>query len=373
MKPCRLYLLLVLILLGGCETISYYSQAAQGQWALWRLRQPIEQLVVDSSLDPVLKQRLQQVQMIRQFASRQLALPDNNSYRYYSDLQRRYVVWNVFATEEFSVSPRHWCFPIAGCVSYRGYFSEPAARGYADKLNRQGYDTYVGGVAAYSTLGWFADPVLNTFINYDELRLAGLIFHELAHQQVYIAGDTMFNESFASAVAFAGIERWLTYQQRPEQVSVYVDSQSISRDFITLLLQAREQLAQLYQLDLPEQEKRARKQQFFNDIVAVRYPAFKEKWYAIAEKREPKARRHIVNQVDQYDQWLSVSLNNAKLSTLASYYQWQPAFQYLLAEAKGDLTVFYQRVKSLAKLDYELRQQRLEVLAEQALSATLNR
>ena len=353
MKCCRLIVLLSLLLVSGCETVSYYSQAAQGQWSLWWQRQPIDRLVADNSLDPALRQRLQQVLDIRRFASSQLHLPDNDSYRYYSDLQRNYVVWNVFATPEFSVSPRQWCFPIAGCVSYRGYFSEQAARRYADKLKRQGYDTYVGGVAAYSTLGWFDDPVLNTFIKRDEVRLAGLIFHELAHQQLYVAGDTAFNESFASAVEVAGIERWLAQKENSEQMAGYLHDQQMYRDFVAMLLRARTRLETLYQQDIPVAQKRLRKQQLFDDIVTIQYPAFKAAWATTAN----------VNNSRYYDRWISQTLNNAKLSTLASYYQWQPAFQRILQESGGDMQQFYRRAEALSRLDKAQRRQRLNALA----------
>ncbi|MEE8060029.1 MAG: aminopeptidase [Pseudomonadales bacterium] len=344
----RFLILILSPLLAGCETAAYYSQAVQGQWSLWWQRQPIEELVADETLDPELKQRLQQVLDIREFAYKQLGLPNNNTYRYYSDLHRSAVVWNVFAAEEFSVIPKQWCFPIAGCVSYRGYFSEQAAKDYADKLARQGYDTYVGSVAAYSTLGWFDDPVLNTFIHYDEAHLAGLIFHELAHQQLYIPGDTTFNESFASTVEVAGIERWLAHQQRPELMDVYLHRQRLSRDFIATLLQGRKSLEKLYQQDIHELQKRQRKQHIIDELVTQQYPAFKSRW----------------NGVTHYDKWINHSLNNAKLSTLASYHQWQPALQRILFESEGDLTVFYQRVEQLAQQAKEQREQTLELLSQ---------
>lgn len=345
----RLSLLIIFPLLSSCESISYYSQAAQGQWSLWWQRQPIDELLIDEKLNADLQQRLQQVLEIRDFASTHLSLPSNNSYRYYTDLQRSSVVWNVFAAEEFSVQAKKWCFPIAGCVSYRGYFSEQAARDYAENLAQQGYDTYVGTVAAYSTLGWFDDPVLSTFIHYDETRMAGLIFHELAHQQLYIPGDTMFNESFASAVAVAGVERWLIQRQRPELMVAYLQRQTVSRDFIATVMRGRQRLEVLYQRDISELEKRRRKQAIIDELSSRDYREFQSRW----------------DGVSHYDRWMDNSLNNAKLSTLASYHQWQPAFQRMLLESGGDFSVFYQRVDQLAKLDKEKRQLILQAVLDQ--------
>lgn len=354
----RAGLLLSLLLLTGCESLAYYSQAMQGQWSLWRQRHSIDQLLSDRSTDPDLKQRLLQVQAIRQFASKQLLLPENQSYSYYTDIDRSHVVWNVFAAEKFSVVPKTWCFPIAGCVNYRGYFSERAARNYATKLAAQGYDTYVGGVAAYSTLGWFADPVLNTFIDYDELSLAGLIFHELAHQQVYVSGDTRFNESFASAVEMAGVERWLAATARSEMISGYSLNRAMSRDFIAVTLQLREQLAQLYAQAGPHSRSESwllsAKRQLIDDYQSKHYPAFKQRWSKLVS----------VESLDRYDHWASDSLNNAKLVTIASYFQWQPGFDRILAEVDGDWGLFYQRVKQIARQDAAQRQRLLDKLSE---------
>lgn len=344
-----------LLLLGGCESISYYSQVASGHWSVWWQRQPIDELVSGETLSPKLQQRLRSVLTIRDFASAELGLPDNGSYRHYSDIQRPYVVWNVFATQEFSVDPTQWCFPIAGCVSYRGYFAEQAALDYAQGLAEQGLDTYVGGVAAYSTLGWFDDPVLNTFIYRDEVRLAGLIFHELAHQQLYLPGDTTFNESFARAVEIAGIKRWLQAKQHPELIAAYLRRQRIHEDFIATMLDTRQQLAVLYQGDLPDEDKRQRKQQIISDVVQRQYLEFKARWGGYTG----------------FDQWMGLDLddsaglgshqplNNAKLSTLASYHQWLPAMQVLLASCKDNLSCFYRRVSDLSKQDPEQRAQQL--------------
>jgi predicted aminopeptidase len=357
----------MLLLLAGCETVAYYSQAVGGQWQLWRQRQPIEQLLVASTTDQQLKQRLHQVKAVRQFASERLLLPDNDSYRYYADLERPYVVWNVVAAEAFAVQPLQWCFPIAGCVSYRGYFTEQAALDYADKLAGQGYDTYVAGVAAYSTLGWFDDPLLNTFIYYDEIHLAGVIFHELAHQQLYIAGDTRFNESFATAVELAGIQLWLDSPERVSQAAEgrpqttldeYLQSRRVKQAFISEMLAGRQQLAALYQQAPVGESGEESKQQLLTAIKRHYNEDFKLRWPQSAS----------------LDSWVNSQarhseLNNAKLASVANYHHWLAAFQQLLADQNYELSSFYRQVKSLSELAEPQREQQLEILGDRHRAA----
>jgi predicted aminopeptidase len=353
---------LSLIVTTACEPISYYAQLANGQWSMLRQRESIETLINNKETDTRLVQRLVLIQQIRQFATEQLALPDNNSYQYFADLQRPFAVWNVFAAPAFSTTAKKWCFPIAGCVSYRGYFSEQEARSYAAQLSAQGYDTYVGGVAAYSTLGWFADPVLNTFLYRDDIRLAGLIFHELAHQKLYLSGDTMFNESFATAVEIEGIKRWVAYQagnSDADDRDVFTDyeqQQKMREDFVQLILHARIQLEQLYNSGAAEDMMRLEKQRIIKRLVTIDYQDFKLKWAGD----------------NRYDHWMNVNvdpnlnnnavLNNAKLSTIASYHQWLPAFQVLYQQCEKSLACFYHRAKQLSLLNDSERDQQLHAL-----------
>jgi predicted aminopeptidase len=202
-------ILLILLMFSGCTQLGYYTQSVSGQLDIWRREKPIHEVIEDAASPPALRDKLAQVLVIREYASRELALPANSSFRRYADLQRPFVAWNVFATEEFSMQPKTWCFAVAGCVSYRGYFAKADAENFAVGIAAAGHDVYVGGVPAYSTLGWFADPVLNTFIHYSPVELARLIFHELSHQVVYVKDDTVFNESFAVAVERAGVARWI--------------------------------------------------------------------------------------------------------------------------------------------------------------------
>ncbi|MDD5330670.1 MAG: aminopeptidase, partial [Sulfuricella sp.] len=188
------------LFISGCANLGYYSQAVGGHLHVMNAAHPIRDVLQDPAADPELKHQLEDVAAIREFASRELALPDNNSYRAYADLGRPYVVWNVFAAPEFSVEPEKWCMAFVGCVNYRGYYDRADADRYADALRHRGLDAFVGGITAYSTLGLFDDPVLNTFLRLGDTEVARTLFHELAHQRLYVKGDSVFNESFATTV-----------------------------------------------------------------------------------------------------------------------------------------------------------------------------
>ncbi len=346
-QPLRLVLLLCLMLLSGCESVSYYSQAAAGQLSLVWQRKSIEQIINHSDVDAGKGQRLQLVLAIRQFASDELGLPDNKSYSSYVELDRPHVVWNVFVAEEFSVTPQQWCFPIAGCVHYRGYFSQVAAEKFAEKMRHKGFETHVAGVSAYSTLGWFNDPVLSTFLDYDEPYLAGLLFHELAHQLIYIPGDTAFNESFATAVEYEGIRRWMQQQRKTDALDRYFYHERMQRDFVAVLLDLREQLDQQYRKDIPDPLKKAYKQQTIEHFKHETYPQFKARW------------QHS----ERYDRWVEQEINNARLIPVASYHQWLAAFEQLLRQSNNDLPAFYQQVKSLTDMTEKQRHELLSSLS----------
>jgi len=248
--------------------VGYYVQAIGGQMELMRKARPIPEVIADAATSAELKHKLERVVQIRNFASQSLGLPDNDSYRRYADLQRPFVVWNVFAAPELSVEPKEWCFPFAGCVGYKGYFAEVDAQRFAAELRTQRYDVYTGGVPAYSTLGWFKDPVLNTFIRYPEAEIARLIFHELAHQVAYAKGDTTFNESFAVAVEEEGVRRWLAAHGNAEQKSAFDQAQVYRRAFLDIVAQYRTRLAQLYAEPLNPEAMRAQKAQAFAKMRA---------------------------------------------------------------------------------------------------------
>jgi predicted aminopeptidase len=286
------------------------------------------------------------VQEIRRFASQALGLPDNRSYTTYADLQRPFVVWNVFATPELSLRLEHWCFPVVGCVNYRGYFDRADALAYADLLRLQDLDVNMAGVPAYSTLGWFDDPVLNTFIYLPEAELARMIFHELAHQVVFVPGDTEFNESFATAVELAGVERWL--QQSNETARQhYAEYASRRRDFLNMLLQTKEQLQQLYQSDLSRIAKRERKQQIFSELKIRHEQIKRERW----------------NGFSGYDSYFSQHLNNAHLAAVGVYTEYVPAFRAMLVQQGHDFPRFFAEVQKLAALPKEQRDTVLKLVS----------
>jgi len=320
----------VLALLAGCTTAEYYWQGIRGQIDLLGRAQPIASVVGETG-DPLLKRKLKRVVAIRDYASRELALPDNLSYRRYADLDRRFALWNVFAAPELSLKPRQWCFPIAGCVNYRGYFSEAAARAEAAELAATGDDVHIGGVPAYSTLGYFADPMLSTFIRYPDVEIARLIFHELAHQVAYAKGDTVFNESFAVAVEREGLARWLAAKGDPALISQYAAAQRYRDGFRALVDRTQRSLEALYASDANVADKRAGKAAAFAQMRAD-YDALKREWGGYPA----------------YDNWFAQGPNNASLAAVGLYTRKVPEFTALLAAEGGDLTRFYARVKALA-------------------------
>jgi predicted aminopeptidase len=339
----HLRVLLAAILLAtlcGCGTL-YLAQATSGQLHVLKARRPIDKVVADPSTPPPLRTRLTDVRAARDFAVAELHLPDNRSYRTYADIQRPYVVWNVVATPEFSVEPKHWCFPIAGCVAYRGYFKEKSARRFAAGLASRGFDVAVGGVPAYSTLGKFADPILSTMMRYGDSELAAIIFHELAHQLLYVKNDTEFNEAFATTVEDAGLERWLASRGHPELLREFLGESTKERAFIELFAGGREQLRQLYASGVAQEQMRQKKA----DVFA-----------ALTEK----VRALQAQQGDHYyDSWLKEGLNNAHLASIATYYQCVSGFERLLAQQDGDLQRFYAAARQLSKQPRATRHDRL--------------
>ena len=338
----RAMLVSSLALLSGCASLGYYAQAAQGQFSLLYKAKPINEWLSDSLVNESLKTKLRRVQQIREFAVRELGLPDNASYKNYADLQRPFVVWNVVATPEFSLVPKQWCFPIAGCVDYRGYYDKEAALSFAEDLRKKGLDVRVTGVPAYSTLGWFNDPVLSTFIHYPEPEVARLIFHELAHQVAYAAGDSPFNESFATAVEEVGLSRWLDAQGDDTMRDSYRIYKGRRDEFLALLNNYRVQLEANYQRPISDDEKRQRKSELMQSMQ-IDYSVLKQTWGGYAG----------------YDRWFNEPVSNAHFALIATYNDWVPEFKALLAEQKT-LPAFYAAVKALADRDSYTRHQMLE-------------
>jgi predicted aminopeptidase len=325
-------------LLTGCSTATYYWQGIRGQLDLLQRAEPIP-TVLSTTQDAVLKHKLERVVAIRDYASRDLALPDNLSYRSYTDLKRRFVLWNVFATPELSLTPRQWCFPVAGCVNYRGYFAEDDARTEANRIAADGDDVYVGGVPAYSTLGYFNDPMLSTVVRYSDVEIARLIFHELAHQVAYAKDDTVFNESFAVEVENEGLRRWLAVQNDPALNAQFAATTRARDGFRFLVERARAELTALYASTASDADKRAGKAAVLERMHAA-YEALKRDWGGYAA----------------YDNWFAQGPNNASLAAIGLYSQKVPEFRALLLAEGNDLPRFYAKVKSLTKLSKEERE-----------------
>ncbi|RPI44289.1 MAG: aminopeptidase [Betaproteobacteria bacterium] len=339
--------------MSGCETAAYYAQALRGQAEMWQATRPIGVVMADPAAPQALKGRLERAIRIREFASSELGLPDNSTYRGYADLKRPYVVWNVFAADPLSIKPRQWCFPIAGCVVYKGFFSRDEAEDYAAELRRAGDDVFVSGVPAYSTLGYLDDPVLNTFIHYPPAELARLIFHELAHQVVYVRDDTAFNESFAVAVEREGVRRWMERHGSAAELEAFRLSQQRRVAFYAIAGKYRQRLEQLYASGLPGGEMLLRKKAVFDEL-AGEYDALKQSWGGFKG----------------YDPWLGSGANNASLASVAVYTHLVPAFQAMLEAADYELPRFYAEVKRLAGLPKDERQARLARLRDAYIRAS---
>ncbi len=327
-------MLLVLVLgCTGCSTIGYYHQSITGHFALISKREPITDIVNDSERDEKLIEQLKLAQQLRSFASSTLKLPDNDSYRSYVQLDRPYVTWNVFAAPEFSTVLQQWCFLVIGCVQYRGYFDENKAQSYAARLTDRGFDVFVAGVPAYSTLGWFDDPLLSTMLNRGEIITASYIFHELAHQQYYVKGDSAFNEAFATAVEELGVRRWLQQQQRIDELNKYENWLKQKTVFFTFINSARQEFEQLYTQDLTAEAMRIEKT---NKIAK-----FRENFENLSKQN---------NQLSRYAQWVSGPLNNAQLGAIALYRDLVPAFKRIFELCNSDFKLFYKRVEEISKI-----------------------
>ena len=324
--------------LAGCETLSYYTQAVGGQFQITSRAREVDSLLGDPATPSDLRERLRTALEIREFASRELGLPDDGSYRRYADLKRPYVVWNLFVTPEFSTKAVESCFPVTGCVTYRGYFAEADAQAYAGKMRAKGYDVQVAGIPAYSTLGWFDDPLLSTFIRYPETELARLVFHELAHHVMYVKGDTVFNESFAVSVERAGVRRWLSVQKRDRDLAAFLAARERQREFIALVEAAKERLDRIYESGLPPEKMREAKRGGFEELIRD-YAELKRRWGGFAG----------------YDRIIGPAPGNALLASITAYSKYVPGFERMIDAAGGNLPVFYEAAKHLGKLSKKER------------------
>ena len=328
----------LLLLLSGCANIGYYWHSARGHLAVMNQRVDIDTLLADNSLETDLRQRLVLVQEIRRFSIERLELPANDSYGSYVELDRPYVVQNLFAAPEFSTRLYEWCYPIIGCASYRGYYDEQRLLAYAEDLKSEGLEVHIGRVSAYSTLGWFDDPVLSSFVNWPDYRLAGLLFHELTHQQIYIDDDTTFNESLATAVQQVGTELWLKSQNRSEELAKLTRWLSYRGEVLGLIESVRKELTNIYSSDLVEAEKRQRKMQVFARA--------KDAHVSIASTHQVSG---------GFTRWFADDLNNAKIGSVAAYNSEAPAFINMIEAHGFDFAAFFRYVDKLGALDKSAR------------------
>lgn len=315
----------------GMPSAQYYAQSIAGHIDLMQRTVPITHLLNRRDTPPELKRQLAAALEVRQFATNVLALPENGSYRHYADLGRKYVVWNVYATPTLSLRPVTNCFPIAGCVTYRGYFSEADAQAYAQGLRDRGFDVHISGAVGYSTLNWFDDPILNTMVRRDERRLVRLIFHELAHQKLYVQGDSAFNEAFATTVANEGYRRWVQYAQPSDPMDTDLVKER-SKDFTALILKTQARLKTLYHAPVSDARKRTGKAALF-ERLKHEYALWKTRW----------------GSYNGHDDWIR-DINNAKILSVATYHHLENKFERILDEADHDMPTFYETVAQLANL-----------------------
>ncbi len=331
-------LLLVSAASSGCQTLQYYSQAISGQHRILQSRQPIAEITADPNSSEVLRKKLVFILDIRTFAEDELQLPVADNYLTYVDLKRPYVAWNVVAAPEFSMEPKTWCYPFVGCAAYRGYFAKADAERYAAALKKEGYDVYVGGVTAYSTLGWFDDPVLSTFLRRSKASAAALLFHEVAHQVLYAPDDTTFNESFATFVEQEGLRRWQRASGDKAIYKEYLNNYRRQQQFVSLIQEHRQKLEKLYRTDLSPRQKRIRKASIFSDM-----------------RNEFNQLKAVQTDLVVYDDWISQPLNNAKVSGVVAYHDFVPAFSVILKDNDSDLNRFYDACRRLARKQKDAR------------------
>jgi predicted aminopeptidase len=322
--------LIAALLLSGCQSVAYYTQATVGQSALLWYSRPIDEVISAAETPDQLRERLRFVEHVREYAETVLFLPATSSYRRFTDIGRDFVLWSVVAAGEFSTEPEVFCHPIAGCVAYQGYFKHDDALAFSRQLESQGYETTVGPVAAYSTLGWFADPVLSSVLHYPDTQLAELVFHELAHELLFVPDDTTFNESFATFVARAGVKQWLTDSGRASELNEFIQDTERHDATVNIIRDTRMRLRELYARSIPESDKRQQKSALL-DKLQTKYLAMRK-----------------AEAVSDWGQWFEVDLNNAKLASVGSYHDDVEFFATLFKQAHRDFVVFYQLAKEYA-------------------------
>ena len=347
-----IFVFFITVLLSGCSHMGYYWQAIGGQMEIFSRQLSIDAMLVNPETRPELKQKLEYILQARAFASRELYLPDNNSYTNFVDVERSYLVWNVFAAPALSLKPYQSCFLVTGCLAYRGYFNKKDAYQFANGLKQQGYDVFIAGISAYSTLGWFDDPVPNTIMHYNDAHLAGLIFHELAHQKIFVKDDTAFNESFAMAVELAGVKQWMQQVGDPSVYLKYKNDKKRREQFIALLMRAREALDQLYSSN--KDNKQDKKETILLGLKS-KYKELKKEWQGD----------------NHYDDYMKQNLNNAHFISVGLYHRYVPAFTRLLEKNNNDWAIFFKQVQQIGNLPQKERELKLMQLSARVNSHRL--
>jgi len=347
-------LLLVALLASqaACSSLSYYAQSARGQLEVMAASRPVEEVLADPSTGSEVQRRLVQLPALHRFAREQLGLPDSDSYLSYAEVGREALVWSVVAAPVDSLQAHQWCYPVIGCASYRGYFREPAARAYAAELAAQGWDVAVEPVPAYSTLGWFRDPLPSTVIDWPMVDIAALLFHELAHEALYVSGDSAFNEAYATVVEREGVRRWVQRYGTGQERREHVRRERRRADYLDLLAGTREGLRALYAAGLPREELLARKAAVFARLRAD-YAAMKDAWGGYTG----------------YDRWFERPLNNAHLASVGTYHAWEPALAAMLQQVGGDMGAFHMACQTLADLPAEQREALLGTMLQDLAKA----
>ncbi|MDH5544054.1 MAG: aminopeptidase [Gammaproteobacteria bacterium] len=333
-----IFIVVTASVLNSCGLAYYFEQSIPGHFSLMLKMKEID-LVIRSNVNENTKQKLKTVLKARHFASTHLSLPENESYTYYADIDRPYVTWNVVASPSLSLKPKTWCYFIIGCAVYRGYFNEEDAKAEAQSLVLQGYDVHIGGATAYSTLGFFIDPVLSTMIKWQDFQLAGIIFHELSHQELYIKNDTAFNEAFATSVELIGTTQWILSEQA-HMMNEFLAAISRAEEFRLLKKSVRDELSTLYESNQNTEFKLARKKEIFQEMQKE-YERLKTIW------GKP-----------YYDSWFNMPLNNARLISDAAYWQHVPAFLALYVDSKLDWRTFFESCKTISELNKKEREAR---------------
>jgi len=335
----RLLILLSSLALGGCGTLSYYTQSVRGQFGVMAASRPLNEVVVDPDTPESVRRQLRQLPALRQFAVEQLDLPETESYQLYADVQRDVLLWNLVATPVDSLVPKEWCYPVVGCAAYRGYFSRRDAETHAAQLAQEGWDTAVQPVPAYSTLGWFSDPLPSTVIGWPLPDIAGLVFHELAHESLYLRGESEFNEAYATVVEQEGVRRWLQQHGTAGQRRAHELAQQRRQVFLELIGRTRVHLEALYAADV-EREELLRQKASILQAMSESYLQLRQNWGGYAG----------------YDRWFDRPLNNAHLASVNTYHALAPAFRQILKQVDGDMAAFHDECRAVAGMQPEQRE-----------------